>query len=400
MQSLQNGRKSIKMGLFKRFSKKSVKKMGTPLQKEEVLKTVQEVQPQKAVSITNVVDCCEQMVEIKRQIEEMKGEYHIVSSYLTDIQKIDMIPSDEREVIEKAAENITLYTKEREKYKGKDEKITSQQRSMLEKQGKEIAEELKTMRGNESYNGIIKGDLYHLEGEKGALLFEQEELIEKQAFLKKTVTTMAVLVISVFALMMVLSLAFEESMAIPFLLTIVLAAIIGFYIFIQANQNRQDMQLVGRKLHKAIRLLNKVKIKYVNNMSLLEYAYEKFDVSSSTELEYIWKQFLIARENEKKYELNTEKLKEAKDLLLCELKKYQISDGEIWLYQAEAINDKREMVEVRHRLNIRRQKLRDNLDYNNKTYAQNKKEIQEFVDENKKMRDEVMDTLRNYDLNL
>ncbi|MEG1991760.1 MAG: hypothetical protein RR056_00115, partial [Acetivibrio sp.] len=117
-------------------------------------------------------------------------------------------------------------------------------------------------------------------------------------------------------------------------------------------------------------------------------------------LEYIWKQFLIARENEKKYELNTEKLKEAKDLLLCELKKYQISDGEIWLYQAEAINDKREMVEVRHRLNIRRQKLRDNLDYNNKTYAQNKKEIQEFVDENKKMRDEVMDTLRNYDLNL
>jgi hypothetical protein len=50
-----------------------------------------------------------------------------------------------------------------------------------------------------------------------------------------------------------------------------------------------------------------------------------------------------------------------------ELKKYAIFDAEVWTYQPEALLDSKEMVEVRHRLNVRRQKLRDQMDYNNKT---------------------------------
>ena len=39
-------------------------------------------------------------------------------------------------------------------------------------------------------------------------------------------------------------------------------------------------------------------------------------------------------------------------------------DREIWFSQAKALIDPSEMVEVRHGLNVRRQRLREQLDYN------------------------------------
>ena len=359
-----------------------------------------EIYPQKLGSIHSVVDNCEQMLEVTNQMEQMKQEYHTVTAYLSDIQKIDRIPTDEREKLEAAARNICVYTKERDKYKVKDTKLTNEQRNIIEKQENSIANELRSMKKNEEYNGIIKGDLHHLEGEKGALLYEKEEIISKQAFLKKMAMTMAVLVISLFALIAALSFAFEASMAIPYILTIVMAAIAATYIFMEETKSRQELKLVERKIQKAIYLLNKVKIKYVNNMSLLEYSYEKYDVSSSVELDYIWKQYLIVKENEKKFELNAEKLNHANEILMEELERYQLTNVEIWTHQAQAILDTREMVEVRHHLNVRRQKLRDNIDYNTKTYIKNKNEIQVFLDENKMMQDEVKDILRNYAIEL
>ncbi len=390
------------MGLFKWFRKSKPKAEETDEQEMSsgLYPQMEEIYPQKLGSIHSVVDNCEQMLEVTKQMEQMKQEYHTVTAYLSDIQKIDRIPTDEREKLEAAARNICVYTKERDKYKVKDTKLTKEQRNIIEKQEDSIANELRSMKKNEEYNGIIKGDLHHLEGEKGALLYEKEEIISKQAFLKKMAMTMAVLVISLFALIVALSFAFEASMAIPYILTIVMAAITATYIFMEETKSRQELKLVERKIQKAIYLLNKVKIKYVNNMSLLEYSYEKYDVSSSVELDYIWKQYLIVKENEKKFELNAEKLNQANDILMEELERYQLTNVEIWMHQAQAILDKREMVEVRHRLNVRRQKLRDNIDYNTKTYIKNKNEIQVFMDENKMMQDEVKAILRNYAIEL
>lgn len=386
------------MGLFKWFFKSKPK-----VKKEEENPSVyveKEEKIPKIERIGGVVDCCEQILEVNRQIEQMKVEYQAVTSYLTDIQKIDLIPPDERTQLEVAAQNITVYTKEREKYKVKESKLTTKQRDMIEKQEDGIVKDLDMLKKNEEYNGIIKQDLHHLEGEKGALLYEQEEVIEKQNVLKRMSITMIILVVSIFALLAALCLAFEKNMIIPYILTILMAAITITYIFIEETKNRRELKLIERKRHKAVALLNKVKIKYVNNMSLLEYSYEKYDVSSFAELEYNWKEYIRIKENEKKYDWNTEKLNESKELLKEELSRYQLTDVEIWTHQAQAILDKREMVEVRHRLNIRRQKLRDNLDYNAKTYAKNKTLILNFMKENKTMQEEIKDILRNYAIEL
>lgn len=49
-------------------------------------------------------------------------------------------------------------------------------------------------------------------------------------------------------------------------------------------------------------------------------------------------------------------------------------DSAVWTSQVEALIDNREMTEVRHALNIRRQKLRESIDFNTKTVEKIKSE--------------------------
>mgnify|MGYP006990129913 CR=1 FL=1 len=51
-------------------------------------------------------------------------------------------------------------------------------------------------------------------------------------------------------------------------------------------------------------------------------------------------------------------------VLTTQMKKIGLKDPEIWIYQPEALADEKEMVEVRHRLNDRRGKLREKMEYN------------------------------------
>ena len=73
-------------------------------------------------------------------------------------------------------------------------------------------------------------------------------------------------------------------------------------------------------------------------------------------------------------------LNEKKDILVAELKKMGVKDAEIWCTQVQAIIEPKEMVEVRHDLNTRRQKLRSQIDYNTGI-------MQEFIGELERIRD-------------
>lgn len=303
--------------------------------------------------------------EARRQIEEAKVEYEAVTSYLTDIQRIDRAAEEERRTFTEAAEKILFLKGEREKYKSQEIKLSERHRNSMEMYEASLPKELKAMQEKEQYQSVIKSDLRHLEGEKGVLLYERDEIVKKQEALKKLAVTAAVLVTGLLLLLLLLAQVFEVSMLFPFLLDIFMGVASAAYIVYESRRNRTNMVLTEKKLSRAIGLLNKVKVKYVNNTSCLEYAYEKLGVESAMELEYIWKQYLLLKEREKQFRSATEKINQYNRILITELKKLGVNDAEVWTYQPEALLDNKEMVEVRHRLNVRRQKLRERMEYNN-----------------------------------
>lgn len=347
-----------------------------------------------------IADHCEQILETVRQLEEIKTEYQAVTSYLTDMQKIDRIPAEEREELNDIARKIITLTRERAKYQNNTKKITDVQYKNIARYEEVIPDELKKMMKNEAYYATVKNDMRHLEGEKGSLNYQLEETVDNQSYLRKMAITACILVSLLFLLFMVVENVFHTNIQIPFAMTVIMGLVSAVYIIKNSTANKRELKIVERKLNRAITLLNKVKIKFVNKTNELDYAYQKYMVNSYAELNYLWEQYQKAKEEEKHYRINSEELESCNRQLVRELKGYTVADPDIWVYQAVAIIDNNEMVEVRHRLNVRRQKLRERIDYNNALKERSMDAIGKFIGRNPDRKGEIVTIVSKFGIEL
>ena len=351
-------------------------------------------------STSFLTDHCELIMENARQLEELKVEYQAVTSYLTDMQKVDRIPAEEREELNNVARQIITLTRERAKYQNGTKKITDIQFKHIARYEDVITSELQKMMKNETYNATIKNDMRYLEGEKGSLHFQREETIENQNYLRKIAIAACVLVSLLFLMFLIVESVFEANTQIPFIMTILMGLVSAVYIFVNSGTNKKDVKIIESKLNRAIYLLNKVKIKFINNTNELEYTYQKYMVNSSTELNYLWEQYLKAKEEEKHYQKNSDELEYYNKELIRTLRSHKIVDADIWIYQAVAIIDNSEMVEVRHRLNVRRQKLRERIDYNNSMKERSINAITKYIEKDPESKAEVVEIIRRFGIEL
>ena len=341
---------------------------------------------------------CEIITESYRQIEEAKVEYQAVTSYLNDIQKIDMIPKPQREELEEAARNIYNLNKERNKYQRAEYKISDIQYRLFEQDEMGIPKELVSIKNAENYQKTIEEDISHLEYEKQSILDEEDEIINKQSFLRGIGTATFIVVILLFVVFAILSNSTGSNLTLPFLLTVLMGMASALYIFMEARKNTYDINVVKLKLNKVIMLSNKVAIKSVNNRSYLDYVYSKYLVDDYNELKERWEEYIKLKDENKKYQNNTQLLEFYNDILIKELKKYHIADAEVWIYQPIALIDNQEMVEVRHRLNVRRQKLRERMEVNQKQKEEASQEITSLIRAYPDSKDDALRILKQYQI--
>lgn len=320
--------------------------------------------PLNKTSKEMIVEVCETIDAASLQIELVKKEYEEVNRYLQDAQIIATLPEDVGEGLMESAKHILALRRDIAELNKKRNDMTEFQFSLMERYEKEIPSEIKRLKREEEYKKIIQGDLRKLAGEKGVLLHEEEEEREKKKFLTR-VGILSGFMISVLLLMyLIFYLIFETFLEIPFLATIIGGLILTFYIFLESDRNKKAIQWNVAKMNKLTALTNKIKIKYVNHTAALDYSHDKFAINGVIELEERYEKYLQIKEEEMKkkktsatYEMYKEKFKDL-------LEEFHVHDTEVWTFQAGAIIDKKEMVEIRHRLNDRRGKLRDRLSFN------------------------------------
>jgi hypothetical protein len=154
---------------------------------------------------------------------------------------------------------------------------------------------------------------------------------------------------------------------------------------------------VEKSINKIVLLQNTVKIKYVNNTNLLEYLYVKYDVNSSNELKKLWDKYIEEnnqREKEKQIQVDMDYNQANLVKLLRGLK---ISEPSIWVRQTQALIDSKEMVEVRHNLILRRQKLRKRMEYNAKMAQQAQDEVKDVVNNYPEYAKNILDLVSDYE---
>ena len=185
---------------------------------------------------------------------------------------------------------------------------------------------------------------------------------------------------------------------IGFMLTAGAGAIVLTALYMSYLDASKEKVRASRSLNKVILLQNRVKIRYVNNTNLLEYLYMKFGISSAAELERLREKYGEEKEEREKIRENMHQLTFSQEEMVSILRKYKLFDPLIWLHQARAIYDPKEMVEVRHALILRRQKIRQQLDFNSQNASAAQEQIRSIVAEYPQYAKEILQMVSDFEV--
>ncbi len=319
------------------------------------------VKKMKAKELT-MEEASRELVATTRQLDRRKIEYEQITAYLTDIQLIDQMTDEEREAALEAALKVAALNKDREDIKSEQERMNNRERRFFELHEDEIEDGIKLIEEQEEYQAAVRNDLRLLEEEKVNLKYEEKYYLEKLIRLKNAVFAVITLALLLTAFTAFMFTIYEFDILLLILFYIFVVAVFGTLIFLKYRNVNYALSYCRKQQTKAVKLINKVKIKWVNNASTLDYLYSKYNVMSSRELIALWEQYNKVKENEEMYKRSSKELTHYGNQLIKVLQNVGVHDADIWINQPEAIIDPREMVEVTHGLNVRRQNLREEME--------------------------------------
>lgn len=343
----------------------------------------------------------DQVVDATYQMEDLRIEYELVTAYFSDIQRIEQLPENIMSEVKDIARKIQFLEKNRREFlESSEERLSDDRFKQLRGMEKEIRGVCDKLKDLESLDSDIRRDMQHLEGEKAALEYEEEEIGSSKKILQTVCITIAILAAITFGILAFLGIKLGIDIMLVLTIIALVVTICAVLIFLRYRKLEYDLKLCEAKQNKAITLLNKVKIKYINNTSTLDYMYEKYKVHSLNELMYNWEQYNIMLDEIKRYQQSTGDLKVYCEDLKELLKKLGIRDYSVWTKQTEAILNAKEMVEVKHELNVRRQKLRAALEYNEALKTSGMEEISKIIEINPGLKEYVRSTASTYHIEI
>lgn len=326
-----------------------------------------------------ILDCCEQIIEASKEIEEEKAEYKIVTDYLNDIQILEDLPDEEADAIRGAAENVQKLDRLRDEYQNSEKRISDVQFVQMQQEEDTIPDAIIRLQTNETYQNAVKKDMNYLEGEKTEWYYNKLELLHQQKILKMLSFVLFGVFFASMVILLVLQIGFHTDTTYAWMSVILIAAVGSFCIFIKMSSNQTEIKRSEVNMNHAIVLLNKVKFKYVNVTNAVDYAREKYHVKNAYELKYLWEQYLNEVKEREKFRQTNEDLEYFNTKLVRLLKRYRLYDASVWINQSSALVDKKEMVEVKHNLIVRRQKLRSRIEYNMQNIRERRDEVDRML---------------------
>lgn len=344
-----------------------------------------------------VRSCLEQLADAESEMETLRREYAAVTSYLTDMEEIEALPPGEKKELSGIADRITAYEKEKNLHEEGGTRMPEAQFRQLERMEGEIAEGIRKLTEAEEYQEKIRQDMRRLSAEKHAYQYRRHELGNTMVNMRGMMIIVSFAFVTCMAILLLMQALLEMDIGIGYILTAAATAFAVFLIYMKYTESAKEKRRVERAINRLILLQNRVKIRYVNNTNLLDYYYMKYGTGSAEELNGLWEAYQTEKEERQKVqELHAELDFHRKELLRI-LRRFRIKDPEIWLRQTQAITNPKEMVEIRHGLILRRQKLRKQMEYNERLAESAQGEIKSLVEEFPAFAPEIMELVSQYE---
>lgn len=345
-----------------------------------------------------VRECLEQIAEASKEVDNLQFEYNMVTSYLKDIEEVESLPDKDKARVKELAKKLDSLEKQQSGYKERAKRLSDEKYRQMERMEEEAQEGYDKLREAEDQQDLIRRDLRRLEGEKNAYLFRRSELQRLLADTRTMTVICIVAMIVCILLLLVLQYGFQMNAKFGYLAVAAIGAVAITLIFIKHGDAVKELARVENGIGRIIKLHNAAKIRYVNNTRLLEYLYLKYNVSSAGEFGKDWERYQQEKEERLSFQQTEKELDESQKELIRILRKHHVEDPMIWLHQTAALLDKKEMVEMRHNLIIRRQSLRRRMDYNKEVMAgKAQSEIRELVENHPEYAREVLGAVEEFE---
>ncbi len=344
-----------------------------------------------------IESCLEQMKAASDEIDILNREYDSVTAYLNDTDEIERLPEHIRTPIQDCATKLLRLEKEFTNYTSKKDLLSGEDYALMERLEDEMPEGYEKLKKSEEYQKLIKEDMRRIEGEKQAYYFRKAELKGMLANIKGVFFICVVAAITCIIMLLILQFGFELDAQLGYLLTVGATAVAFTVLFVKNIDMQQEASKVEKSIGKLIHMHNTVKIRYVNNTNLLEYLYMKYNVDSSALLKELWDKYVSERAERERFEQTKYDITFYRDELLQHMRKLHIADPDIWIHQAEALVNRKEMVEIRHNLVERRQNLRKQMEYNKDVAVDAQTKLKDMIHAYPKYANQVLQQLEAFE---
>lgn len=344
-----------------------------------------------------ILDSCEQIIASTKELEKQKTEYRIVTQYLNDIKAIENMPKEDAKVLRNTASKICELEENMVNAKEIQRNITDEQFEVISTDENDMPEIINRYIDNEIYQGKIKRSLSYMEGEKSRWEIEREELKEQAKLFKKMASIIMVSFTTLLILLFVMYNAAKTDISIWAYVVLFICATSGFIVFLRQNAIVKGNHQAIVHLNQAISVLNVERMKYVNVTNGIEYIKDKYHVSSAAELQYVWEQYQDKVRDQQRYIQNNYDLEFYNDKLEKILGEIGLADDKIWLNQVNALVDRQDMSECRHRLVMRRKKIRDRIEDHRKIVQEERDEIDRLMTDHEHYLPEIQEIIKSVD---
>lgn len=356
---------------FARFKRNKYKDMEEHLEQERRYEKISASVPKTH----HVVDMCEQMIDAAREFEDAKNEYGRVCSYLKDIEIVENLGAKDRKLVAELAGNVAKLNEARKELLNTEQKISDAQFALMQEYEDDIPKSIKLLATNEKYLSTINRDLKTLEGEKTEWEIAKDSCKNEMKQLRR----LAILLIVVFAIAALSCLVTSQTTgadtSMVMAVSAFVAALLGGYIFLKYQDCQREIQKCDVNRNYAITLENRVKLKYVNMKNAVDYACEKYHVRNAEEFRQTYELFQETVKEREKFRRTNDDLEFYNEKLVETLQRFNLYDEKMFVNYAKAIVNNEEMVELKHDLVARKQKLRSRMEYNLKVISELKRDI-------------------------
>ena len=340
-----------------------------------------------------ILGTCEELTELAEQYSDLKREYSDVTAYITDCETLTNLPDNEFAYIRETAERLVNHMSVRDRYINRTKKISDSQMILFDKYEDEILPALKKLEENEKYQDTVKRDMSYLEGEKLQWIMHRDNMQDEKRILKNA----AMIVFGIFSFIMivliVMYLGFEADITYGWLITAILAIIAGFVILVRYQNDDAEIRIATKNAKRAIELLNKVKIKYVNITNAVDYERRAYNVKDYRDFSAQLEDYQEACRERTKYLETNQELDFYNEKLIKQLSKYKLYDSRVWLEIPYILVNPGDMVERKHQLYLKRQKLREDISNIDAEMAKKRYKLKQALNTNPEYTKEIKDIL-------